>query len=313
MALVRVATRPDHSQRHPPIADIKTMTELQDVAMTRASPLRDTPLTTALPDLASWTEHFRRVDIPVLAETVTALEAMRLHEDDADANSIGEMISGDPLMTLKVLAYASSHRSKRVLTDTETVTAALVMMGISPFFKAFGPQPTVEDCLAAEPEALEGLRATVRRAHRGANFALGFAVHRTDPDAAVVHAVALLHEFAQMLLWCHAPALQLRIQRLQQADRTLRSSAAQLHVLNVEVADLQGSLMRAWHLPELLTQMGDDMHAENANVRSIELAARLARHTACGWENPAVPDDITEIAALLNLSIPATLQLVQAI
>lgn len=281
--------------------------------MTAFAPLAPTPITTALPDLASWTEHFRTVEIPVLTETAVALEAMRANEDDADANSIGEMVANDPLMTLKVLAYASSHRGKSVVTDTETVTAALVMMGISPFFQAFGPQPTVEELLTAEPEALEGLRATVRRAHRGANFALGFAVHRMDPDAAVVHSVALLHEFADMLLWCHAPMLQLRIQHLQQVDPTLRSSAAQLQALGVEVADLQASLMRAWRLPELLTQMGDDTHAENANVRSIELAARLARHTARGWDNPAVPDDIADIAALLNLSLPATLQLVQEI
>ena len=281
--------------------------------MTSSPPLRQTPLTTALPDLASWTEYFRTVEIPVLFATSVALEALRANEDDADANSIGEMIANDPLMTLKVLAHASSHRGKSVVTDTETVTAALVMMGISPFFRAFGPQLTVEEHLASEPEALEGLHATVRRAHRGANFALGFAVHRMDPDAAVVHSVALLHEFAEMLLWCHAPTLQLQIQRLQRADSTLRSSAAQLQTLNIEVADLQASLMRAWHLPELLTQMGDDTHAENANVRSIELAARLARHTARGWENPAVPDDVADIAALLNLSLAATLQLVHEI
>jgi HD-like signal output (HDOD) protein len=271
------------------------------------------PIQTALKDLASWTEAFRRREIPVLAETAIALEALRAKEDDVDANGIGEMIANDPLMTLKVLAHASSRRPSKVVTDTETVTAALVMMGISPFFRAFGPQPTVEDHLASMPDALSGLRATVRRAHRGANFALGFAVHRMDPDAAVVHAVALLHEFAEMLMWCHAPALQLEIQRLQAADPGLRSAAAQRQVLNIEIADLQASLMRAWRLPALLTHMGDDLHADNANVRSIELAARLARHSAKGWDNPAIPDDIAELAGLLNLSLSATLQLVQGI
>jgi HD-like signal output (HDOD) protein len=270
-------------------------------------------LTTALPDLSAWTDHFRNFEIPVLAETAAALEALRAKEDDVDANGIGELVANDPLMTLKVLAYASSHRGRKVVTDTETVTAALVMMGISPFFRAFGPQPTVEDHLAGEPAALAGLHATVKRAHRGANFALGFAVHRMDPDAAVVHAVALLHEFADMLLWCDAPTLQLRMQQLQRQDTTLRSSVVQHRELNIEVADLQSSLMRAWRLPELLTQMGDDMHANNANVRSIELAARLARHTAAGWDNPAIPDDIAEIAQLLNLSLAATLRFVREI
>ena len=267
----------------------------------------------ALPDLAAWTAHFRSVEIPVLDETALALEAMRANEEETDANSLGEMIANDPLMTLKVLAYASSHRGARVLTDTETVTATLVMMGITPFFRAFGVQPTVGQRLKDWPGALAGLRAAVRRAHRGANLALAFAVHRMDPDAAVVHAVALLHEFAQLLLWCHAPRLQLEIQALQRADPTLRSAVVQQQVLHIEVADLQAALMRTWHLPELLTQMGDDIHADNANVRSIELAARLARHTARGWEDPAVPDDIAAIAELLNLSVPAAWELVQDI
>lgn len=264
-------------------------------------------------DLAAWTAHFRDAEIPVLAQTADALEALRANEDKVDANGIGETIASDPLMTLKVLAYASAHRSERVVTDVETVTSALVMMGISPFFAAFGPQPTVEDRLAGEPEALQGLTDTLRRAHRGANFALGFAVHRMDHDAAVIHAAALLHDFAEMLLWCHAPVLALRIRAAQRADPTLRSSAVQRALLNIELADLQQALMKAWRLPELLIRISDDRHADNPSVRSVALALRLARHTAHGWDNPAIPDDVADIAQLLNLSQEATLQLVREI
>jgi HD-like signal output (HDOD) protein len=214
---------------------------------------------------------------------------------------------------LKVLAHTASHRSSRVVTDPETVTSALVMMGISPFFRAFGPQPTVQERLAGEPAALQGLDDTLRRAHRSANFALGFAVHRIDHDATVIHAAALLHDFAEMLLWCLAPALALRIRDAQRADPALRSGAAQLTVLGIELADLQQSLMKAWRLPELLIRINDERHADQANVQSVTLAVRLARHTAHGWDNPAIPDDVREIAALLNLSEAAALQLVQDI
>jgi HD-like signal output (HDOD) protein len=268
------------------------------------------PLTQALPDLDAWTAHFKAAEIPILADTAEALEAMRQREDDMDANLIGEMISGDPLMTLKVLAYAATHRGSRMVTDTETVTATLVMMGISPFFRAFGPQPTVEERLAGEPEALAGLLGTVRRGHRSANFALGLAVQRHDHDAAVIHEAALLHDFAEMLLWCHAPALALKMRRAQQADSTLRSNAVQRQVLNIELAELQQSLMKAWRLPELLIRISDDAHAEQASVRNVALAVRLARHTAQGWDNAAIPDDVADIAALLNQSYDATLQLI---
>ena len=38
------------------------------------------------------------------------------------------------------------------------------------------------------------------------------------------------------------------------------------------------------------------------SVRNVALAVRLARHTARGWDNAAIPDDVADIAALLNLS-----------
>ena len=281
--------------------------------MSSTPPPPSPALTQALRDLAAWTTYFRAAEIPVLAQTSEALEALRVNEDVVDANGIGEMISGDPLMTLKVLAHSSAHRGSRVVTDTETVTAALVMMGISPFFGSFGLQPTVEDQLRDEPEALAGLNQTLQRAHRSANFALGFAVHRMDHDSAVIHAAALLHDFAEMLLWCHAPTLALRIQQAQHANPALRSSAVQLEVLNIDLMDLQQSLMKAWRLPELLIRISDDRHAEHPSVRSVALAVRLARHTAQGWDNAALPDDVKDIAHLLNLSQPATLQFVREI
>jgi len=272
-----------------------------------------TTLTEPLRDLDAWVAFLHRAEIPVLGQTADALEALRANEDVVDANSIGEMIASDPLMTLKVLAYAATHRASRVVTDTETVTSALVLMGISPFFAAFGPQPTVEEWLVDEPAALTGLDESLRRAHRGANFALAFAVHRMDPDAAAIHAAALLHDFADMLLWCHAPKLALRLRALYQAEPTLRFREAQQRVLNVELAPLHQALMKAWRLPELLIRIADDRHADQANAKCVKLALRLARHTAQGWEDPAIANDVNEIASLLNLSPAAALQLVQAI
>lgn len=264
-------------------------------------------------DLSAWMRHFRAAEIPVLRETVEAIEALHANEDATDANSIGEMIGGDPLMTLKILIYASAHKSKRVETGVETVIAALVMMGIPPFFRAFSEQVAVEDHLVDNADALVGVGRVLRRAHRGARFALGFAIHRTDPNAATIHAAALLHEFAELLLWCHAPKLALAIQTIQRDDSTVRSSVAQQQVLNIELANLQESLISAWQLPRLLSETGREPQAGNTGARTVALAARLARHTANGWDNAAVPDDMSEIADLLNLSVAATSQLAMGI
>ncbi|MBX3625958.1 MAG: HDOD domain-containing protein [Rhizobacter sp.] len=270
-------------------------------------------ITQPLRDLDAWVRHFRDAEIPVLGSTADALEAMRANEDDVDANLIGEMVADDPLMTLKVLAYASTHRPPRLITDVETVTAAVVMMGISPFFGNFGLQPAIEDWLGDQPEALEGVGEVLRRAHRAAQFALSFAVHRMDHDAAVIYEATLLHDFAEMLLWCHAPTLALQIRTAQKADPTLRSHTVQQQVLNIQLFDLQQALMRAWALPDLLIQITDDRHARHPSVQNVMLAVRLARHSAESWDNPAIPDDISALSQLLNLSEPATLQFVRDI
>jgi HD-like signal output (HDOD) protein len=264
-----------------------------------------------LPDLSAWVAYFRDAEIPVQADSAEALEALRSNEDDVDANTIGEVISNDPLLTLKVLAFASKNRPATRVTDTETVIAALVMMGISPFFRAFGPQPTLENRLQESPEAVDGLRHVLRRSHRAANFALAFAVHRMDHDVAMIHQAALLHDFAEMLLWAFAPSLALRIRVAQLADSTLRSSVVQQSTLNIELSDLQQSLMKVWCLPDLLIQITDDKHADHPSVKSVLLAMRLARHTQQGWENAALPDDVNDIAQLLNLSQAATLSFVR--
>ncbi|MBX3622711.1 MAG: HDOD domain-containing protein [Rhizobacter sp.] len=272
-----------------------------------------TPITQPLRDLDAWVARFRDAEIPVLGSTADALEAMRANEDDVDANLIGEMVADDPLMTLKVLAYASMHRPPRLITDVETVTAAVVMMGISPFFGNFGLQPAIEDWLGDQPEALKGVGEVLRRAHRAAQFALSFAVHRMDHDAAVIYEATLLHDFAEMLLWCHAPTLALKIRGAQKADPTLRSHVVQQQVLNIQLFDLQQALMRSWALPELLIQITDDRHARHPSVQNVMLAVRLARHSAESWDNPAIPDDISALSQLLNLSEPATLQFVRDI
>ena len=266
-------------------------------------------LTRPLPTLAAWTQHFRKAEIPVLAETADALELMRANEDDVDANAIGEMVSTDPLMTLKVLARAAEQRSERLLADAETVTSALVLMGITPFFRNFGAQPVVDDLLADQPEALDGLNAVLIRANKAARYALGFAAHRADPDAAILHSAALLHDFAEMLLWIHAPQLALEIRRRQEADPTLRSAAAQKAVLNIELGDLEQELMSVWRLPQLLRQITNDKRARDPQVQCVKLAVQVARHSAKGWENAALPDDLAEVGELLQLTPEHTLKL----
>ena len=288
--------------------------------MAQAEPIAASPtaagapfIRTPLRDVAAWVDAFDQREMPVLAATADMLEAWRTHEDAADAHGLAESMAADPLMTLKLLRHVAALRRGRgrdqAEGEAETATEALVMLGITPFFRDFGPQPTVERRLADQPEALAGLHQVLTRAHRAARFALGFAVHRGDHDAALIHEAALLHDFAEMLLWAHAPALALDLARWQRAEPGLRSVEAQRTLLHVALSDLQQALMKIWRLPPLLVRISDDRASHLVQVRNVQLAIRVARHSAQGWDNPALPDDVDEIAALLNLDTQHTLNL----
>ena len=267
-----------------------------------------------LRDLAAWLAYFRAAPIPVLDATADEVRELATNEDAVDAHLLSETVAADPLMTLKLLAHVGSNSRRE--TDVETVVAALVLLGIGPFFRHFGELPTIGQALQGTNDVVEveaGLQAVLDRSHRAARFAIGFAAHRMDPDAAVIHEAALLHGFAELLLWCHAPALALEIARRQRADATLRSAAVQQAVLGITLADLQQALMKAWRLPALLIRLDDEKHADSPQVTNVALAVRLARHTAHGWDNAALPDDVADIAELLQLSSAPTLKLLHQI
>jgi HD-like signal output (HDOD) protein len=178
-----------------------------------------------------------------------------------------------------------------------------MMAGMLPFFRRFEDLPTIEDMLkGADPHALLGVLQIIRRAQRAADYAQDWAIWRHDLNMEEVRIAALLHDLAEILVWCFAPRLGLDIRAQQKANPTLRSSDAQRRTLDMSFQDIQTELCKVWHLPDLLQNLIDDANANQARVRNVALAVRLARHSAHGWDDPALPDDYRDIGQLLNIS-----------
>ena len=57
--------------------------------------------------------------------------------------------------------------------------------------------------------------------------------------------------------------------------------------------------------------MMNDHHAESPRTRNVALEVALARHSANGWDNPALPEDYSAIAALLRLDTLRVRQMVE--
>jgi HD-like signal output (HDOD) protein len=261
-----------------------------------------------------WAQVFDPATLPVLARTADEIEDWRVNEDLADAHLLAEFVSRDPLMTLKLFHRLASLRPGREDSVPETVTGCLLMLGIPPFFTQFSGLVAVEDSLDSHPEAASGLMAVLGRSRRAADFALGFAVHRMDHDAQLIYSATLLHDVLEMLLWLKAPAMALEIARRQAVDPQLRSVDAQRGVLHISLLQLQKDLLNRWHLPTALTHLMDiNSSIGSAQARNVELATRLARHSQVSWDNPAIPDDIRDIADFLQIGLEPARHLVMEI
>lgn len=258
-------------------------------------------VSTPLRDLTSWSDALSRVDIPVLPETATELGALNADQDSADAQGIAAIVMRDPLMSVKLYRHLASLRRRTQLTDVESLTGSILMLGLSPFFRAFGTLQPIVPPAGNTRHWQRGLASVLSRSQRAAEYAFEWAVRRNDLDAELIYTAALLHDFTEILLWCVAPALAAAVRQELTQNPGLRSIEAQQKILNVGVNELQHALMQRWHLPELLVRITDDRAAHDPQVRNVTLAIALARHSADGWDNPALPDDFAALGTLLHM------------
>ena len=262
---------------------------------------------------ATWVYLLSTAEIPVLQRTIEELAHLREDEDRLTARDISRVLLHDPLFTLRVLLYLQERRRPTQVTDITTVEHALMMLGVTPFFEHFAKLPSVESHLAEHPLALSGLMAVMSRAHDAALYAHDWAAVRHDIKADEVAIAALLHDLTEMLLWCFAPQPALKIQSMLRSDRAMRSRDAQQIVLGFKVLELQNALLIEWKLATMLQSLMDDAHATNARHMNVVLAVNLARHSALGWDNQALPDDYVAIQKFLNEPQEDVMQRIQRV
>jgi HD-like signal output (HDOD) protein len=257
----------------------------------------------ALPDIDSWALFFTNNGLPVLRVTKRRIEEMRTNLDRVDARELAHLILQDPIMTVRVLAFTQPIRGRSLQHDITTIASAVMMAGIVPFFRHFSELFTIEDQLKdAGAPALLGVLQIIRRAQRAADYAQDWAIWRHYINMEEVRIAALLHDLAEILVWCSAPRLGLAIHERQKSDPTLRSADVQKQHLGFTFQDIQLELCRVWHLPELLQTLIDDHNAEQPRVRNVALAVQLARHSSHGWHDAALPDDYTAIGEFLHVT-----------
>jgi len=251
--------------------------------------------------LEYWVAILSHADLPVLKQTARELTALREDDKRLTANSVAEVIARDPIMTVKLLRYLQKHKHKIQTAEIVQIEQALLMLGLGTFFNKIAPEPLAENMLKSHLIALPRMLRVVHRSHRASEYAKDWAVRLRDLHYEEVRIAALLHDIAEILMWCFAPDQMSEIREIRHKDRTLRSRDVQERVLGFNLIELQKELVVQWCLPQLLFTLMNDYGSENPRVRNVVLAANLARHSARGWDDAALPDDYKEIGELLRM------------
>lgn len=268
------------------------------------------PVDAAARDINAWVTFISTAQIPVLKNTARQMAVLLEDEDKISARGITAAVLSDPMMVFKVLSYSQRHKGRSQLHDLVQVEQAVIMMGTSAFFRDIPPTPLIEDVLKGNLPALTHLLKLIRRAHRAAKYAVDWAAYFNDLHSEEVLIAALLHDLAEMLMWCYAPEKMNKIFAMQHADKTIRSKTAQQAVLGFALHDLQKEIVQAFQLPPLLYKLMQDEMSGEQRVRNVTLAVNLARHSANGWDDAALPDDYRDIAELLRVDVEKAMRII---
>jgi HD-like signal output (HDOD) protein len=251
--------------------------------------------------LEEWVAYLTDADIPVLKQTARELTKLHDDKDNVSARAVAKAIERDPMMTVKLLRFLQKNKRNKQEHEVMEVEQAMLMLGVEAFFTRLPAKPLVDEMMRSNMPALVCLLYVVTRAHRASSYAFDWAVRLRDLHFEEVRIAALLHDLAEILMWCFSPNEMLKIHNMQQADKSLRSRDVQVQMFGFPLDDLQLALAHTWALPQLLTTLMDKDYAEDPRVRNVLLAVNLARHSANGWDDAALPDDFKDIGVLLSM------------
>ena len=247
----------------------------------------------------AWTRTLLALDLPVRRQTAARIHALLRHEDTVSARALADIMLTDPLMTARLYVTLYGIRGDRSPTQVTRLEGCIAMIGIDRLAESCRVMPILEDRLRGRPDAQRGLYNVIRRARQAAIYAWEIAVWRKDLEIEDIAIAALLHDLAEILVWCVAPDRMLEVLAARRSHQFRSLREAQRAVLKVELTELQLALARAWHLPELLVRMMDDHSGADPRTHNVFHAVNIARHSATGWASPELAHDYERLAAFL--------------
>lgn len=218
--------------------------------------------------------------LPVLRVTAQEIARIGSELDHLSGNALAAAILRDPLMTLRVLRFLYSHRTRSQTADITTMAHAIIMLGHARFLREFQELPVIEAHLHGAAAAT--VRALMSRSRLAALLARDWALQRHDIDPEEVMVAALLHDMPELLL----------------------ELAASPQSPTAVTAQQRSQLFARLQVPGLVAELNGEEPVHNMRVVNVRLACNLARHCHAGWPAEAIAADLAEVQRLLRTSAP---------
>ena len=254
-------------------------------------------------DIQGWAKFLASTELPILDSTQRTLSKLKIHEDRLLPSELATIILRDPLHAALLIRFIQHNKNKLRSVDITTTEHALMMLGIEPFYRLFGTAETLKEKLSENKTAIQSVMKVARRSYIASRLAQDWAAKKMDIESEEIQVAALIHDVAEMLLWIKAPAHAYMIKQMMEAKPDLRSVIAQRKVLGVSLVDVEIEICELWGLPELLIDLLKSK-TKNSRMNCLELAVKIARHSAVSFENPALPDDWNDLTLLLGYGSP---------
>jgi putative nucleotidyltransferase with HDIG domain len=242
------------------------------------------------------------------AVVLRALEL--LNAPDSSAADIGQVISEDPALSVRLLRIVNSS-FYGFPSRIETISRAITIVGTLEITDLVLGSSAVE-AFAGLPNDLIDMQQFWEHSLYAGVVARVLARHHRAPNTERFFVSGLLHDIGSLVLYHQRPAESRRALELARAGRPLHE--VEREILGFDHSDVGAELMQAWNLPEAFIEAARHHHRpseaqqfplETAMVHLADVIAAGAHLTGSGtnqvpplepraWELTGLALDITE-------------------
>lgn len=256
--------------------------------------------------LNGWVKKLSTQSMPVLNTVILEINKMSGSED-ADANRLAEVILKDPNLTSHVLRVANSVQYNYGKTAINTVSRAVVLIGLKGMRAICISLMVLESLLKDKPKdrVLQLIAQGFHAATQARNL-----IDTVDEQAGEeVFIAALLYNLGEMAFWA-SEDLDTGNQGLMSEDPGKRKKAMD-EILGTSFKSITRELAKTWSLGETLEQALFPPSEASAKIKAIVTGERLSRASLYGWDSPQVAKVLGEVARFVDISEEQAMKLVK--